>query len=791
MKERAKRFCAALIAAVILFSGSIHITVSAAPSTYSKTSNSGVRDEVCTTLDGTSAGSYYTGSYTYESLSSLSASSLKSTLNNLLTDTHAKKTSYNDCRDKATITDCEGNDTGHLTTIYTSYSATYGEYNGGSGWNREHVWPQSLGGFKTSGAGADLHHIRPSESRTNSNRGNLKYGEVAGGSSSVGNLSGLTGGARGSYYEPLDNVKGDVARIILYVYVRYYDEYSGCSSVTNVFQSVDVLLDWCELDPVDTWEMGRNEVVQNIQGNRNVFIDYPELAWTLFGEEVPEGMTTPSQGTTGSGGNGENSGGNGGNGNGGNGDGGTTEPTVTPIGTIISGAMKEYTAEGVVVARNAQSYLLKDDTGIMMVYLKSMPDVEIGDRLQVTGSTTEYGGAVQFGEGSVYKKLGSEQVSYPVPSRLSGTDCDGYLSGVSLDYVTVTGTLSKSGSGTKTYYNLAIDGASITGSISYPENATELSSLMGKEVEVTGYVTGVTGSSAKYLNIMMTEIRESGVAQDCTHSQTRLVGAAAADCGNPGYSGDTYCVDCDEKLASGSAIPATGKHTWSGWTLVDGTNTEKRECSVCDESEERTVTACAHEHTELRGQQSPNCTQPGSAGDLWCTDCEKKLESGNILLPTGAHAWSDWTLVSGTDTEKRQCADCGKTEERTVGACRHTDTVIKNAAQANCTAKGYTGDIYCKDCDALISKGSDISMTAHQYGDSVVVEEATPDKTGLSKQTCKNCGEDTFATIPMVEQHEPERNAGDTVLPVVISVGGFGLGALAILLFALRKFIFK
>ena len=294
MREKAKKICAAWIAVWILFSGSIHITVSAAPSSYSKTSNSGERGEICTTLEGTSAGSYYTGSYTYEAMAALSSGSLKSTLNTLLSTTHKKTTSYADCKEKVTSTDCENNDTGHFTTLYTSYSATYGQFNGGAGWNREHVWPQSLGGFKTSGAGADLHHIRPSESKTNSDRGSLKYGYVTGGSTSKGNLSGLTGGEKGGYYEPLDEVKGDVARIILYVYVRYYDEYSKCGSVTNVFQSVDVLLEWCELDPVDTWEMGRNEVVGAIQGNRNVFIDYPEYAWLIFGREVPSDMTTPS-----------------------------------------------------------------------------------------------------------------------------------------------------------------------------------------------------------------------------------------------------------------------------------------------------------------------------------------------------------------------------------------------------------------------------------------------------------------------------------------------------------------
>ena len=200
--------------------------------------------------------------------------------------------------------------------LYTSYQGSQSQYNGGNGWNREHVWPKSLGGFETSGPGADLHHIRPTENKTNSDRGNKKYGIANGGTVSKGNLSGLTGGKYVSYYEPLDNVKGDVARICLYVYVRYGGSYSKCSSITNVFQSVDVLLEWCALDPVDTWEMGRNEVVEAYQGNRNVFIDYPEFAWLIFDKTPPADMTTPS-GNTGNSGNSGNSG-NAGSGNGGN-----------------------------------------------------------------------------------------------------------------------------------------------------------------------------------------------------------------------------------------------------------------------------------------------------------------------------------------------------------------------------------------------------------------------------------------------------------------------------------------
>ena len=265
----------ALIISILMVMSSISIMVSAAPSTYSKTSNSGTRNEVCTTLNGTSASSYYTGSYTYDNLITLSSSALKSSLHDLMANTHTYITSYNDCRDMVFKVDCERNDTTHATTLYTSYSMTSSDWSPTWACNREHVWPKSLGGNTTTNGGSDLHHIRPAETGVNSSRGNKAYG--------VG----------GSYYEPADNVKGDVARIVLYVHVRW-DSAWGATNITSVFQSVDVLLEWCELDPVDTWEMGRNEVVQSIQGNRNVFIDYPELAWQMYGKAVPENMATPS-----------------------------------------------------------------------------------------------------------------------------------------------------------------------------------------------------------------------------------------------------------------------------------------------------------------------------------------------------------------------------------------------------------------------------------------------------------------------------------------------------------------
>ncbi len=296
MKQHIKR--AAVVLTVLLLVCSLCLPTLAAPAAYSTAKNAGVRDEVCETLDGTSADRYYTQDYTYEALSQLSEAELLTALRSLMTSTHKKKTSYSDCRDMSVNTDCQNGD-GTIVLLYTSCVVTRNDFigSGSIGWNREHVWPKSLGGFGNDGAGADLHHVRPDDVTTNAVRGNLKYGNVTGGSDVKGStlVSGASGGTSGSgYFEPHDNVKGDVARICLYVYVRYGGELSGCNKITNVFQSVDVLLEWCALDPVDTWEMGRNEVVGAIQGNRNVFIDYPEYAWLLFGKEIPADMTTPS-----------------------------------------------------------------------------------------------------------------------------------------------------------------------------------------------------------------------------------------------------------------------------------------------------------------------------------------------------------------------------------------------------------------------------------------------------------------------------------------------------------------
>ena len=303
MKRFLKSTIASLLVIVIILTTGLPVfSASSKGIKSSSLVNTGVRDVICTTLSDDVL-DYYGTEYSYEVLSELDDDALLLELRELMSTTHTNYSNYDNCHYIVNQTDCVGGDSTIVSYIYSAYSATMENWagSGNVGWNREHVWPKSLGGFGNDDLpGCDLHHVRPADAKINSTRNNHKYGNVANHTTTevkgnVYNGATIYGGyyANG-YFEPYDNVKGDVARICLYVYVRWGGEYSMANNITNVFQSIDVLLEWCEEDPVDTWEMGRNDVVESMQGNRNVFIDYPELAWLIFDQDVPAGMTTPS-----------------------------------------------------------------------------------------------------------------------------------------------------------------------------------------------------------------------------------------------------------------------------------------------------------------------------------------------------------------------------------------------------------------------------------------------------------------------------------------------------------------
>ena len=250
--------------------------------------NWGARGEDCVFLSDY-AQDFYTGSYEYATLSQKSggtsqadapSSSLYSALKSMMKTKHTHETSYGETRYQYCYTDCVNNDYSWISSFYSGKKIS-GTWDSGATWNREHTWPDSkgLGGNDEN----DIMMLRPTSVNENSSRKNTAYGKT------------------GSYYNPNSegngkvDLRGDCARIVLYVYTRWGNT-SNMWGASGVMESLDVLLEWMEADPVDTWEMGRNDAVQSITHTRNVFVDYPEYAWLLFGEEIPEGMTTPSSG---------------------------------------------------------------------------------------------------------------------------------------------------------------------------------------------------------------------------------------------------------------------------------------------------------------------------------------------------------------------------------------------------------------------------------------------------------------------------------------------------------------
>lgn len=271
-------------------------------------------------LESTSAEADY-----YAPITAAEGSALLGQLHDLITTTHTHYSSYSECRDYAHTTDFAAGAEKSVIEFYTHETILYYindlSTSGGQGtWNREHVWPKSLSGglWGTDGAGADLHHIRPSEVKMNSQRGNDKFGEVNGGGevyskTTDGKNSQLGGYHAGGVFEPLDNVKGDAARIVLYVYTHYntYANVNGSTDgngtsscfgtlhFTNIMSAsseeaaVELLLAWNKLDPVDEIERTRNEAAYEIQGNRNPFIDHPEYAEMIWGNaEIGGGEDT-------------------------------------------------------------------------------------------------------------------------------------------------------------------------------------------------------------------------------------------------------------------------------------------------------------------------------------------------------------------------------------------------------------------------------------------------------------------------------------------------------------------
>ncbi|MCS3531906.1 endonuclease [Chryseobacterium sp. JUb7] len=258
----------------------------------------------------------------YNSANGLTGASLKTALSSIITSGHQDKgygglwTGY-----KTTDIDKNYENDGSILDIYsekpvgtdpykytpeTNQCGTYSVE--GNCYNREHIVPQSLFN-ESSPMVSDIHFIRATDGKVNGMRSNYPFGKVGTATFTSKNGSKLgnsvSSGYAGTVFEPIDEFKGDVARMIFYFVTRYQSKLSSFSTGNMLGSStfpglqtweLNVLLAWHAQDPVSQAEINRNNASYTYQGNRNPFIDNPNYVNQIWGGSSGGG-TTPNPGT--------------------------------------------------------------------------------------------------------------------------------------------------------------------------------------------------------------------------------------------------------------------------------------------------------------------------------------------------------------------------------------------------------------------------------------------------------------------------------------------------------------
>ncbi len=215
---------------------------------------------------------------------------LKDLLHNLI-DGH-QPFSYYSTKEMMKYSDQNPDNPYHVLLVYTGTSHPNDDYGTGNNQlNREHVWAKSHGSFTDwLPMYSDVHNLKPCDASVNNDKGNKDFDE--------GGIAHLE--AIGCYYttytwEPRDSEKGDIARIIFYMAVRYEGDQgeTDLEVVDEINTSpapehgrLSTLLEWNLQDPPDPFEMSRNEVIYAWQKNRNPFIDHPQFAQLIWGAEA-------------------------------------------------------------------------------------------------------------------------------------------------------------------------------------------------------------------------------------------------------------------------------------------------------------------------------------------------------------------------------------------------------------------------------------------------------------------------------------------------------------------------
>ena len=738
MNQTVKRSMALLMALIMCIGllPALHLNADAADYVY----NWGTRGTTATSLSD-AAKNFYTGDNTYERLSQLKgststssvpSSALYTELQDLMVSKHKTQTSYDGTRELYQYTDCQ-NGGGKISSFYSG--AAVGPTWDGS-FNREHTWPNSKG--LEGNDENDIMMLRPTSYAENTSRGNTAYGEGD------------------DYYDPNDeskgayNLHGDVARIMLYVYVRWGN--TNLFGTSGVMESKEILLKWMAEDPVDTWEMGRNDSVQSITGTRNVFVDYPELAFLLFDAEVPAIMVTPSGAASGCQHSFTSA--------------VTTEPTCDENGvrTYTCGNINCGVSYTETIKATGHSFV----DGICTVCNANEPQSTSATLVTNVNSLQE-GDRIIIVTATLSKALGATQASNNRPAVDVTKDGNTVSYGDDVQIITL-----EAGTVDGTYaFNVGDGYLYAAGSDkNYLRTQTTNDANGSWKIEINS--NGVATIKAQGTNTRnwMRYNTQYAIFNCYSTGQEDILIYELSSSGNTGggSGGSPEQPEQPEQpetpagsIANGDKVviynPANNKALSSQMTgnyskgvtitITDGVMTGYADTEVF------TVTVNEDgSYTFSNGgknfgmQASYNSTSMGSVNDKWAlTD----LGNGLYLIKNTVRGtylewyasknnWSTYTDANAATNPLYQqsfyIVEKGNAEPE-LPECTHTNTKVEGAVAATCTTDGHTGKTVCSDCGETISEGEEIPATGHNYVDGActVCGEADPDAPEQPKET--------------------------------------------------------
>ena len=273
----------------------------------------------------------------------------------------------------------------------------------------------------------------------------------------------------------------------------------------------------------------------------------------------------------------------------------------------------------------------------------------------------------------------------------------------------------------------------------------------GVAVTANAFYTGTDKGNYETESVSITITRS-----ECEHKNTEIINKKDATCSVEGYTGDTYCADCGEKLATGTTIEKK-PHT-AGTTA---TCISKAVCSVCGENFGE-VDATNHVHTTVKNRKEATCTQTGYAGDTCCTDCDKLLSTGKELAALG-HDYKATVTKQPTTTEEGimtyTCTRCNSSYTESIAKLpeekhnhSYTGSITKEATCTEAGVRTYT-------CSCGDSYTENIPATGHSYV-SKVTKAATTTEEGIMTYTCSKCGHSYTQPIAKIKSDDSSKDNG-------------------------------